>query len=215
VALAHGAGLFSLLLVLLPAVLLRLVRGVRHWWVSGRRRAAVVLSLAFGFAFLLGFALVLTSPAVRAVAAYTYDVHDFFAVTLYRTLFDLPTAPTVPGLWPLALLTVLGAVVVARRSELAGVRWLVWSAGAVLVVAMAAAGGLGPLRILGGPWYSQVPRIVAVFPVVAAPLAAIGLLVLAGWVRRRWPGIRGAAAILVVVAFVATVGWSAPWKAER
>ena len=232
VAFAHGAGLFSLLLVLAPAVLLRLVRVVRHRWVTGRRRSAVVVCFVVVLAFLLGAVLVLTNPAVRAVASYTYDVHDFVGVTLYRALFDLPTAPVVPGLWPLAVLVVLGAVVVARRRELAGARWLVWSAGAVLVVAAAAAGGLGPLRVLGGPWYSQVPRIVAVLPVVAAPLAVFGLLAAARWAHARVPLVRragarvaralragsphvGVAVVLVVVALVVTVGWSAPWKAER
>src|SRR5690554_7743833 len=49
-------------------------------------------------------------------------------------------------------------------------RWLLWSAGVVLLVAAAAAGGLGPLRVLAGPWYSQTARITAIWPAVAAPL---------------------------------------------
>src|SRR5690606_2240856 len=119
VALAHGAGMFSLLLVLVPIAIVRIVHGVRLWWRTGRKRAAVVVIAVFGTAFLGGFALLLASPTLRDVAAYTYDTNDFFLVTVYRTLFDLPTAPAVPGLWPLAALVVRGAVVVLRRTELA------------------------------------------------------------------------------------------------
>src|SRR5690606_31426716 len=121
--------------------------------------------------------------------------------------------------------------------------WLVWSGVAVLVVAAASAGGLGPLRILGGPWYSQTSRIVAVFPVIAAPLAAFGAIALASrvrtWARSRravvaatgssapeprqrslaaWI-VRARPVVLVAavvgLACVATLGWYAPQKAER
>jgi len=224
VAAAHGAGLFSFLLLVGPAALLRLVRELRRWWRAGRRRHVAGVLVLLGLLVVTGVGLALASPTFRAVASYTYDTHDPVPVTLYRTLFDLPTAPVVPGLWPLALLTVLGAVRLARRGGPERERWLLWSAAAVLLVTSAAAGGLGPVRVLAGPWYSQTPRVAAVFPVVAAPLAALGLHALAGAIGRRLPalarsGPRAAvdatAAVLVVLACVLTLGWSAPWKAER
>lgn len=237
VVLAHGAGLFSFLLVVLPAAVLHVVRGVRSWWATGRRRPAILASLGFGLVFVAGLVLALSSSTLRAVASYTYDTRDLALVTVYRTLFDLPTAPPAPGLWPLAILTVVGAVVVARRSELVRERWLLWSAGVVLLVAAASAGGLGPLRVLAGPWYSQTARITAVWPAVAAPLAAFGLLALARWLLERVPAVgragarlgrrvvqattdrrpqlAGVAALVVVLAFALTLGWYAPQKAER
>ena len=236
VALAHGAGLFSFLLVVLPAAVLHVVRGVRWWWATGRRRPAILVSLGFGLVLLAGLVLALSSSTLRAVASYTYDTRDFALATVYRTLFDLPTAPVAPGLWPLAILTMVGAVVVARRAELARERWLLWSAGVVLLVAAASAGGLGPLRVLAGPWYSQTARITAVWPVVAAPLAALGLLAVARWLLGRVPALgragtrlgqrfvpatehrprlAGVAALVVVLAFALTLGWYAPQKAER
>ena len=187
VGLTHGSAAFSLLLVLVPLALARLGHGLRQWWRAGRRRAAGGVLVTLGVVATAGLAVVLTSPTVRNMADYTYDTHDFFLVTVYRTLFDLPTAPVVPGLWPLAVLAVVGAVVVVRRAEHARARWLVWSAAAVLFVAIASAGGAGPLRALAGFWYSQTARIVAVYPVVAAPLAAFGLLAVAAWVHGRWP----------------------------
>lgn len=239
VGLTHGSAAFSLLLVLVPLTLVRLAHGLRRWWREGRRRAVVVVLAVLGAVVVAGAAVVLVSPTVRNMAEYTYDVDDFFLVTVYRTLFDLPTAPVVPGLWPLAVLTVLGVVAVVRRAELARVRWLAWAAGAVLLVAIAASGGAGPLRVLGGPWYSQTARIVAVWPVVAAPLAAFGVLALAAWLERRSPTLRRAAqrlagrasrraatrrapaprAVLAVgvvtVSFLATLGWYAPQQAAR
>gem|GEM_PF-185134 len=189
VGLTHGSAAFSLLLVLVPLALARLGHGLRQWWRAGRRRAAGGVLVALGVVAAAGLAVVLTSPTVRNMADYTYDTHDFFLATVYRTLFDLPTAPVVPGLWPLAVLAVVGAVVVVRRAEHARARWLVWSAAAVLFVAIASAGGAGPLRALAGFWYSQTARIVAVYPVVSAPLAAFGLLAVAAWVHRRWPAL--------------------------
>ncbi len=236
VGLTHGSAAFSLLLVLVPLALVRVGHGLRRWWDEGRRRAAGGVLVALGVVVAAGLAVVLMSPTVRNMADYTYDTHDFFLGTVYRTLFDLPTAPVVPGLWPLAVLAVVGAVVVVRRAEHARARWLVWSAAAVLLVAIASAGGAGPLRVLAGFWYSQTARIVAVFPVVAAPLAAFGLLAVAAWAHERWPALGRAgsrwfdrtggartgtspravvAGAVVVVACLATLGWYAPQKAAR
>lgn len=235
VGLTHGSAAFTLLLVLVPLALYRLAHGLRRWWWEGRRRAVVGVLALLGAVVATGTAVVLASPTVRNLANYTYDVDDVFLVTVYRTLLDLPTAPVVPGLWPLAVLVVLGAVTLARRAEHARARWLVWAAAAVLLVAIASSGGAGPLRFLGGPWYSQTARIVAAFPVVAAPLAAFGLLALAAWLARRWPRLTRAAertrrllpagarprprvvlaAAVVAVAFLATLGWYAPQKAVR
>ena len=235
VGLTHGSAAFSLLLLLVPLALVRLAHGLRRWWTGGRRRAVVLVLAALGAVVVAGLVVVLTSPTVRNMAEYTYDVDDPLPVTVYRTLLDLPTAPVVPGLWPLAVLAVVGAVAVARRPEHARARWLLWSGAAVLLVASASAGGLGPLRVLGAPWYSQTARIVAAFPVVAAPLTAFGLLALAAWLDRRGPGLARAArraarllpaparprprtvlaAGVVVVAFLTTLGWYAPQKAVR
>src|SRR5690606_1823813 len=71
-----------------------------------------------------------------------------------------------------ALAAVLGVVVVLVRRE---GRWLVLAWAALVVVVGLATGPENDLRWLSGFWYKSAPRIAALVPVAAAPLAAIGL----------------------------------------
>ncbi|GHG57575.1 hypothetical protein GCM10011331_25710 [Flavimobilis marinus] len=229
VVLAHGSGLFSFLLVAGPYVVVAAVRWGRTQWSGGRRRAVLALAVGSGLVLLAALVVVLTSPTVQNMLRFERNVNAFYPVTAYRTLTDLPLAVPFVGNLPIAALTILGVLAVlrspARREQL---RWLVVAWGVVIAMVALAAGPENPLRMLAGFWYTQSARIAAVYPVVAAPLGALGLLAAAAWLRARLREGRlprlaplGArplptvAALLAGIVVVATAGWYAPAKAGR
>lgn len=226
VALTHGSALFSLLVVVGPFVAVVLFRaGARHW--HGNRRRLAWFGAGTIALVVVAVAVLLSLPVVQGLLRYERDTNTFFLVTVYRLLLDVPFAPVVGGMWPVAVCTVAGVVVLLRRRS--PDRWLVASWALVLVLACLAAGPANPLRLLTGIWYSQATRIAAIYPVVAAPLAVVGLVALARWAERRLAarakgaeamhparadarrlGAAGLAAMLVV-----TLGWHAPIRVER
>lgn len=82
------------------------------------------------------------------------------------------------AMWGVSVLVGIGAVVLVRRS---GVRWAVagWFAFVVLAFIAAAVNTKLIRHLAVGPWYSDPYRLAALVPVLAIPLAAVGVVTLA------------------------------------
>ncbi|WP_098455104.1 DUF6541 family protein [Sanguibacter antarcticus] len=218
---AHGSGVVGLAVVVGPLAILVAVRAVRHAWMSGRRRAVLLLgAVVLGLA-VTGTSLVMQSTVMHVLFSFERLPQRGYAPSVVRTLLD-----TVMSAWPgniLVSVAVLVGVVVLVRSR--DQRWLLVSAGTVVVLVALAAGPSTPLRALTGVWYTQAARIEALYPIVAAVLAAVGFVALGSAAsrvaRRRAPrgwetaGASSWAAVLVVVALVTSLGFQAPGRSGR
>lgn len=222
---AHPQGLHASLVLVTPMSLWATVAGIRAW-VRGRRRAdgrdprrrfplfaggaAIVLIV------LVPFAWTQLRPSRRASA---WPAHMHIEEAL-RAGLGMSGAHVPPGVLP-ALLMGLAMLVVLVLSRS---RWMLppLLATAFLFVAAAAFGDRDTRYLLTGPWYIDSYRPAALIPVLAIPVLAVAIDVLAraagavlarGSARTGRPAHRertaGAPASAVVVA-VCVLGLLAP-----
>ncbi|MEP7764488.1 DUF6541 family protein [Sanguibacter sp. 25GB23B1] len=218
---AHGSGVVGLAVIVGPLALAVAGRSVRHAWTTGRRRAVSIVGAAVLVVGGVATLLVLRSSVLQVLFNFERLPQRGYGPSVGRTLLDMVLSPW-PGNVVVSLAVVVGAVVLLRTRDQ---RWLLVSAAAVIVLVALAAGPSTPLRALTGIWYTQAARIEALYPVVAAVLAAVGLAHLGGALSdaaaRRSPARLGqlsaqrCAAALVVLALVASLGFQAPGRADR
>ncbi|GGI47665.1 hypothetical protein GCM10010932_23530 [Agromyces flavus] len=200
---AHPNALFSVFALSAPLVVSAAVRGLRAPSRASRRALIVVGTLA-----------------VFAVEAFVWtrfgtgdngwpSVRPFY-LSVAEALRNSPLDITVG--WVSTILVLVGVIggLLLRRTPV----WLVvsWLLAAVLF-GFANGWPEGPLRTaITGLWYNDAFRLAALGPVVAVPLAAIGLVLVLEWVElglRRLARGRGAepssGLVLGVVALVAAI----------
>lgn len=205
--LAHPNALFSIFALSAPLVIVATVRGVR----AATRPSRRILIVGGAFAVLALEVFIWTRfqtgdngwPSVRP-----------FYVSVAEALRNSPLDITVG--WVVTLLVAVGVVagLVLRRTP----GWLVasWLLAAVLF-GIANGWPEGSLRTaITGLWYNDAFRIAALGPVVAVPLAVVGLIIVLDAVsaalersaQRRGaapsPGLR--ATVLSLIAAIAVVG---------
>lgn len=183
VGLTHASAFFSLLLVAAPFVIGRASAMVLRWWDEGQRRRIVVTAVAVVLPVALAAIWIASSPRVHNMIAYRRDTRTPVPVSVASLLLDLPTTtgfPQVLALWPVTICVLVGAWSLRHDR---GRRWLLWSGLLVTAMVALADGPSSPLQPLAGLWYTQAARIAAVFPVVAGPLAAYGVLRIAHTLR--------------------------------
>ncbi|MEQ3551210.1 DUF6541 family protein [Pseudonocardia nematodicida] len=210
---AHPNALFGLVVLAVAPVLWGLVSAVRRGLRTGRAAtaravAAATVSVAVfsGLAWLMFFA-----PLFDGLRGYYWEPQTGRAGAILNALLHSPDRHG-PA-WVMALLTVAGAVVALRRARTA---WLVPAH--LVVCAFYVVGAATWSSVWTGVWYNDAPRIAALVPVTAAPLAALGLLGLCALARRvvvaaaerlgrGAPGVRTRprAAVLVAVGLLAVV----------
>jgi hypothetical protein len=228
IAVAHPNGAMSLVALTLPALVIALVVGLRR-----RVRAIqddipaptmrIVGSYLLGVLVLAGGTLALTRlwETVRPpAAAATWDrkgtVGDALRGVLLNAPFDSPPA------WFLSALVLTGLLWSFGR---VGTLWLAlaFTVAAALFVVCAGV-GMGPFRTaLTGVWYNDAYRLAALLPVVAAPLAVLGLdVVLRAFGRllrsipvTRTPVAKTAAGAAVVLLLVPVAFLTDPMTAAR
>ncbi|MEV1294384.1 DUF6541 family protein [Pseudonocardia sp. NPDC049635] len=176
---AHPNALFGMVVVATPAVLWGLAGAVRRAykvdrWTNLRTLAAVPVVLAVG-AGLAWFMFV--SPILDGIRGYYWEPQVGFLGAVRNALLHSPDGND-PA-WSIALLTLAGAVVALRRARTA---WLVVSH--VLVCTLYVIGASTWSSVWTGVWYNDAPRIAALIPVTAAPLATLGLVALCSLARR-------------------------------
>ncbi|GAA1392585.1 membrane protein [Pseudonocardia kongjuensis] len=212
---AHPNALFGLVVVAVPPVLWGLAGAVRRSLRSGLRAnlrtlatVPVVAAVGAGLAWFM-----FVSPILDGIRGYYWEPQVGFLGAVRNALLHSPDGND-PA-WSIALLTVAGSIVALRRSRTA---WLVPSH--VLVCTLYIIGASTWSSVWTGVWYNDAPRIAALVPVTAAPLAALGLVALCSLARRvacvardaltraapsvqAWP--RPRAAVLVAVGVLAVV----------
>ncbi|MET4002265.1 hypothetical protein ABIB48_000974 [Arthrobacter sp. UYCu511] len=207
---AQPNGVFSILLVLTPLLAYLIFswlrtgyrRGHRHGWM---RVALVLLVIAVAAA---GLSVL---PQIRSLFTYTSPAFLFFPLALLRNFTHAPA----PIWFPALALTVLMLVGVRAGFRRPGLRWL--PAALVLLAftyPLTAGTNLPLANIVMAPWWDNPERIAALMPLLAVPLAALGLVQLVDFlstklrtrnlspaVWRRKGKLSTAAGLAVVLAF--------------
>ncbi|MCK6211748.1 hypothetical protein KZX45_14450 [Georgenia sp. EYE_87] len=180
VALAHGSGVFSLLVLGgLPSVVI-LVRQARQGWAAGRPRAVLAGVAVALVVTATTVTLLVTFPAFLATLSYERAGAGSYLPVLARLVTDTPQVYWYgkgAGNLVVSALAIIGAAMSVREQRH---RHLV----AVLVVAaalvlLAAGPPENPLRVLTGFWYTQAARIAPLVVIPAVVLAAGALAALA------------------------------------
>ena len=189
-ALAHPSFVFAAVLLGAPLVLQALFR---RWGALGA--SPVRRGIEVGALVLLGVAalLVMTqSSLLDFVRAFRWTPTETMGQALGESLVDAPLSELGHGVsdpsWILGALLLLGVFrAVSDRDQRA---WVVSLALAIAgFVISAGAPGESILReYVTGYWYNDPVRLAALFPVVAAPLVAVGFRAAADWIAARSPG---------------------------
>ncbi|MDJ0311854.1 DUF6541 family protein [Arthrobacter sp. H35-D1] len=207
---AQPNAVFSVLLVVTPL----LVYLLHAWLRTGFRRSRRhgwnrVGLLVFILAAVAGALLAL--PQIRSLFNYTSPAILSFPLALLRNFTHAPAPIWFPAL-ALTFLVLVGVRAGFRRS---GLRWL--PASLILLsftYPLAAGTDFPPANIAMAPWWDNPERIAALMPLLAVPLAALGLVCLVDWLQARFPAtfarparwsgkgkLTAAAALVVVLAF--------------
>lgn len=212
---AHPNALFGAVVVAVPPVLWGLVGALRRGLRAGRAqavRALAVVPVVLGAGGALAYVM-FASPLLDGIRGYYWEPQVSVGEAMSDALLHSPDG-NAPA-WSIAVLTVAGAVWALRRTRTS---WLVPAH--LLVCALYVVGASTWSSVWTGVWYNDAPRIAALVPVTAAPLAALGLVALCSLARRvacvardavtraapavqDWP--RPRAAVLVAIGVSAVV----------
>ncbi|ALO65395.1 hypothetical protein AS189_01410 [Arthrobacter alpinus] len=207
---AQPNGVFSVLLVLTPLLAYLIYSWLRAGFGRSRRTGwlrIALLVLAVGA--VAGILSVL--PQIRSLFSYTSPAFLFFPLALIRNFTHAPA----PIWFPALALTALVLVGIRAGFRRPGLRWL--PAALVLLTLtypLSAGTNLTPANIAMAPWWDNPERIAALMPLLAVPLAALGLVRLVDWLGangrarklsptlwQRKGKVAAAASLAVVLAF--------------
>ncbi|GAA3509734.1 DUF6541 family protein [Georgenia daeguensis] len=216
VALAHGSGAFSLLVLGgLPSVVI-LVRQARQGWAAGRPRAVLAGVAVAAVVAAATAALLATFPAFLATLSYERAGAGSYLPVLAKLVTDTPQVYWYgmgAGNAVVTALTLAGIVLSFRLRR--GRRLAAVLVGAAALVLLAAGPPENPLRSLTGFWYTQAARIAPLVVIPAVVLAAGAFAALAerldGRLHARAPLVPPwavpVALLLVVVTSTAGARW--------
>lgn len=179
--LAHPNALFSLVAVAVFPVFASVGRWALRQRAAGRTRRGV---LGFGAAvlvFLLAWAYVAVAPAFAGTRNFFWPPYESPPQAVGEAL--LGGTNHHPALWALTAAVVLGVVFLWRRYEQ---NWLIGAfAGTAMMFVLTASLNTWWSKYITGYWYNDSFRLAAIIPVVAVPLATLGVATLARLVRDR------------------------------
>jgi hypothetical protein len=177
VGFGHPNAVFGLAVVAVWPLLGGLVRDVARW-LRERRRVTAGVVVAGAATLTAGtYWVMVLWPGLDGIRAYEWAPVETWRSGALSVLTSSPNGRTAA--WTISALVVAGAVVSLRRARTA---WLVpaWATTGALYV-LAAVTASSPWT---GVWYNDSPRLAAMVPVVAVPLAVLGTLAVAGAARR-------------------------------
>ncbi|MFF1881032.1 DUF6541 family protein [Pseudarthrobacter sp. NPDC058196] len=171
VAIAHPNGvmsLFALSVPILVAAWVSLAIKRRRSGKSAKHTLVAGLGLLATLGVMAGLWKIIRPPAVAAFWLPVQTQGQALGEILTNSAMQRPVA------WAVSVLVIMGLVVVTRRPATA------WFAGSFVIISalfvVVSAGPAGRLRdFLTGVWYNDSYRLAALLPVVAAPLAAVGV----------------------------------------
>lgn len=177
VAFGHPNAVFGLAVIALWPLLWGLVRDLARWlrdgrWVTASAAVAGAATVAGGTYWVM-----VLWPGLDGIRAYEWTPSETWESGAISVLTSSPNGLTAA--WTISALVVAGAVASLRRVRTS---WLVpaWATTGALYV-LAAVTASSPWT---GVWYNDSPRLAAMVPVVAVPLAVRGTLAVAGLARR-------------------------------
>lgn len=212
VVLSHGSGLFSLVLLAGPLLLVLLARQARRYYRRGHRATVAVLVITLALVTGVGSVLVLASPPVASIVSYQRGGQPSYWPGIGALLIDHPLIYVydITSVNLVVTALVVTGVVLALRWKHA--RWLIVALLASAVLTLLAAGPpQNPARILAGFWYTQASRINQLLLVPAIMLAAgAGAWLAHRLARWRSVSVQVAAAAVVIglVALTSGLRWS-------
>ncbi|SEP63987.1 hypothetical protein SAMN05216188_10141 [Lentzea xinjiangensis] len=189
---AHPNALFSLAVLALFPFLIAVFRSGRKLYAGGRRWQGVAvvggtLAVLFGL-----WVFVSRLSMFKPVREMYWPPFETPPRAVGEALLNAPNGK--PGLWALSVLTLVGLVLAWRMKEH---RWLIGAFAAVtFLYTLAASINRPDTRKFTGVWYNDSFRIAAIAPIVAVPLAVIGVLFIAAKLAARVPALTRAPALL-------------------
>lgn len=173
--LSHPNAVFGMAVVALCPMLWALagfirVRLHRRRWIPAIAAALAATVMTGAVAWLM-----FRSELLAGVRSYTWDPIETWRQGLLSVLTNSPNGRSEA--WAISILVVVGAVVALRRTG-----WLTVThvlTGLLYVVAASSSSSFWT-----GAWYNDSPRLAAMIPITAVPLAVLGVLALAGLIRR-------------------------------
>ncbi|MBW0104477.1 hypothetical protein I4I78_18800 [Pseudonocardia sp. KRD-291] len=176
------------------------LRLLRRRWVPAVAAALAAVVMTGSVAWLM-----FRSELLAGVRSYTWDPIETWPQGLLSVLTNSPNGRSEA--WAISALVVVGAVVALRRRG-----WLTVThvlTGLLYVVAASSSSSFWT-----GAWYNDSPRLAAMIPITAVPLAVLGVLALAGligrvlaaspetgWLRRPRPAVLVAVGVAALVVF--------------
>lgn len=208
VVLAHGSGLFSLVLLAAPLLAVLLFRQGRRYWRAGHARAVVTVGVVGVLAVVVGGWWLVNFPPVQAILAYERGGQEDYWGPLGALLIDHPMIYVYDKKSfnvVITVMVVIGCWLAVKRKH---ARWLVVALGAAAILTLLAAGPADNVfRVLAGFWYTQASRLNQLYVIPAVVLAAGGL----AWTCRALASrftlpITGTAVVAVLGIAAATMG---------
>lgn len=189
---AHPNALFSLAVLAIIPFLIAVFRWGRKLRGEGRRWQGVAVVGGTLVALFGIWVFVSRLPAFKPVREMYWPPFETPSRAVGEALLNSPNGK--PALWALSILTIVGLVLAWRLKEH---RWLVGAFAAVtFLYTLAAAINRPDTRKFTGVWYNDSFRIAAIAPIVAVPLAVIGVLFIAAKIAERMPLTAKAPALL-------------------
>lgn len=179
IAVAHPGALVALIILSMIAVSLAFIGFLRT---RPERRRVIITSIGFGVLALVSFIAwrVLRPP----LEARGWPTEQTISQALGQALTLSPRYQLIPLL--MAVLFVVGVVVVAKRRQRADVVALALMLAVTVLFVVASAMPFQPLRdLMTAAWYNNAPRLAALLPIMAVPLAAVGAAWVLAWVRLK------------------------------
>lgn len=208
VVLAHGSGLFSLVLLAAPLLAVLLFRQGRRYWRAGHGRAVAVVGAIGVLVVAVGGWWLVNFPPVQAILGYERGGQESYWGPLGALLIDHPMIYVYDKKSFNVIITILVGVGIWQAVARKHARWLVVALGAAAILTLLAAGPPeNVFRGLAGFWYTQASRINQLYVIPAVVLAAGGLAWTCRALARRFTlPVVGTAVVAVLGIAAATIG---------
>ncbi|WP_109473709.1 DUF6541 family protein [Ornithinimicrobium cavernae] len=216
VVLAHGSGLFSLVLLAAPLLAVLLFRQGRRYWRRGYQVPVGVAGTLLVVTVVVGTVVLVNFQPVQAILGYERGGQESYWPGIGSLLIDHPLIYVYEIKSVNLVITAMAFIGVYLTISRRHARWLVVALVASAVLTLLAAGPPeNVLRPLAGFWYTQASRLNQLFVIPMIVLAAGGL----AWTCRKLADslrlpITGTTLVVLAGVTLATFGLRWPSQVE-